>query len=475
MKFVDGLINPKTYHKPTPRRKTWRKPKLRNVIALVLIGAILSYWVGPRVGSLARQVEVLSLITNGRYLVLFQNDAEIRASGGFIGSFAVVEAKNGTIKPLYFETNIYKLDDPYARVHKIEPPKALKSAIGDRGWAMRDSNFAADFRQSAPTILWFFEEETRRLVGPKKAEIDKALGGQYEMDGVIATTLTAFLDILEATGPITIPQHNTTVNKENFFPIVQQVVERDYFKDQKNIETNEPKTILQDMFPLAMTKAQNLPKTVQYRLAQQLLHEKKVLIYSKDAGHESTLVDQGWAGALTLPRDIQPSGPSDFLAIVRSSHGGNKSSLDINPVYRYAIDTKDDTAKVKLEITFEHTGTGEWPGGVNHEYIRVLAPDGAKLTRASKNGSSVTNLIDIGHEMDRAAFGFWLHTSPKTSQGMTLEYELPKSTVMGKKLTRDIYRLGLLRQPGAQAPDVTVIHNDSVLFQGRLYEDRVVE
>lgn len=477
MKHVDGLTNPKVYRKPVPKRRVWRWPRWRMVAAVVLIGTLLSYGLGPQVKSLARQVEIFDLVTNGRYLVLFQNDAEIRASGGFIGSFAIIEAKNGTIKPLYFETNIYKLDDPFNLATKIEPPKALKSAIADRGWGMRDANFAADFRESAPTILWFFNEEVRRLTGPKKAEIDRALGGNYQVDGVVATTLSAFLDILEHTGPITIPANNVTVNKSNFFPIVQQVVERDYFKDPANVAENEPKTILQNLFPLAMTKAQDLPKTTQYRLARQLLREKKILIYSKDSQRQQALIDQGWAGALELPADQRPAGNADFLTVVRSSHGGNKSSLDINPVYRYTVKTSsDEMAQVNLEIRFEHTGTADWPGGVNHEYLRVLAPAGATLRSATRGGELATDQVDIGKEMNHAAFGFWLHTQPKTSQTMTLQYDVPVDAIMAEgRLTGKKYQLVLMRQPGGSAPDITIVHNDSVLFQGRVLEDRLIQ
>lgn len=441
------------------------------VVGLVFIAA------GPKVKSFAGQAEIFDLVTNGRYLVLFQNDAEIRPTGGFIGSFAIIEAKRGAIKPLYFETNIYKLDDPFSKARPIEPPKPLQAAIGDRGWAMRDSNFAADFRQSAPTILWFLKQEINGLTGPKKVEIDQALGGDYHLDGVIATTLTAFLDILAETGPIVIPANNVTVNKDNFFPIVQSVVERDYFKDPANVVENEPKTILQNLFPLALAKTQNMPKTTQYRLAKRLLAEKKVLIYTNNAEREEILVKQGWAGALDPADDLQLDGPNDFLAVIRSSHGGNKSSIDINPIYRYSVDSKNNgPVKVRLELTYEHTGTGEWPGGVSREYVRVLAPKGATLTTASKNGDNVLDKIDVGQEMDRAAFGFWLHTLPKTNQSITLHYDLPREAVLASsRFGPDRYRLHFVKQPGGRSPDLSVIENGKVLYQGRLTEDRIIQ
>lgn len=470
MKYVDGLINPKKYHKPLPKRGSWPTRSLKFGMVILTACVLTFYAASPVVGSLARQVEIFQLLTNGRYLVLFQNDAEIRASGGFIGSFAIIESNDGAIKPLYFESNIYKLDDPFNALVKIVPPKPLNEAIGERGWGLRDSNFAADFREAAPTILWFFEEETKRLTGPKKAEMDQALGGNYSLDGTVATTLSAFLDLLNATGPIALSAHNITVSKDNFFPIIEQAVAKDYFSSEKNLVINEPKTILKDLFPIALTRAQSLAKATQYRLAKQLLAEKKIMIYAKNSEKEETLVEQGWAGALQSPLSLagnRKNQSSDFLAIVRSAHGGNKSSLDINPIYRYSVEPGADELRANLEITFEHTGSGEWPSGVNREYVRVIVPNGAKFVRAMNLNDDVTDRLDMGKEAGRPTFGFWLHTQPKTSQTIILTYSLPKE--IGTN-----YKLDIFRQPGGNAPDVSLSYNKTILFKGRLLTDKIV-
>ncbi len=476
-RFVDGLVNPKTYHRPVPNRKKQRPFRFSfRMVGFIVAALLVSIFALPKVNSLARQFEVLELLTNGRYLVLFQNDSEVRASGGFIGSFALVEAKDQVMTPKFFATNVYWFDDNYAQLNHIEPPKPLKAATNGRSWGMRDANFAADFRQAAPTISWFFNEEASKLTGTRKIDLDKALQGNYQVDGVIATTMTAFQDILEEVGPIEIPNQNITVNRDNFFPLVQKIVEQDYYKDPANQQTNEPKTILKDLFPVAIAKIQQLPKTTQYKLANKLLNEKKVVIYTNNPKKEATLVDEGWAGALELPKDIRTDQPTDFLALVRSSHSGNKSSLDVNEVVRYTIEPNGQQLHAKLEIAMEHTGTGEWPSGVNHEYLRAIVPAGAQLVRAVANGQDITDQIDIGTEAGKPAFGFWLHTQPKSSQGIQLEYQLAKDKVItDSKFGADTYQLALFRQPGGSNPDVTVIYDDKVLYQGRLTTDRLIE
>lgn len=468
-KYLDGLTNPKVYHRPSPIQKPSKHFSWRTLLVIVIVGIFSSYAIGPRVTLFADQIDLFQTLTNGRYLVLFQNDGESRASGGFIGSFAVIEAKDSTIKPIYFETNIYKLDDPFTAQTKIEPPKPIKLAIGDRGWAMRDANFAADFRQAAPSIEWFFRQEAEKLTGPKKEALAKALNGNLAVDGVIATNMSAFLDLLELVGPISIPSEKVTVNRENFFKVVQQVVEQDYFKDPNNKLINEPKTILQNLFPLAIQKVRTLPISTQYKFLSKLLKEKKIIIYSNDYDTEQTLVKQGWAGSLSVAEEFKPSKPSDFLAVIRSAHGGNKSSLDINPKYSLNVNSKADQTTYSLELTHEHNGLNEWPGGVNTEYIRTLVPKEATLVSATQNGQDILNKIDIGVESDKGAFGFWLVAEPKSSQSVKLQYVIPTNLIRRKK-----YQLTLIRQAGGNSPDYSVIYNGKQIYLARLTTDRVI-
>src|SRR5690606_6242926 len=51
------------------------------------------------------------------YLVLFQNDAELRPTGGFLTAYSLLEVDKGQIKPL-FSSDMYDLDK------KFNPPPA---------------------------------------------------------------------------------------------------------------------------------------------------------------------------------------------------------------------------------------------------------------------------------------------------------------------------------------------------------------
>ncbi len=79
-----------------------------------------------------------------RYLILFQNNNEIRPTGGFIGSYAIMDINDGYIENL--ETyDVYDLDGAYWEI--IEPPEEFYKFTSN--WRFRDSNYSPDFSYSA--------------------------------------------------------------------------------------------------------------------------------------------------------------------------------------------------------------------------------------------------------------------------------------------------------------------------------------
>src|SRR3990167_3413080 len=127
-KNVDNIIrnpNPKPIKKSAPlsasskppRRnfkinlfRTFRhnkyKAKLLILVLVVSITALTSLII-----YIKPALYLYSFKKDGRYLILLQNNAELRGGGGFLGSFAVVEIATNSVKKYYFESNIYKKDN----------------------------------------------------------------------------------------------------------------------------------------------------------------------------------------------------------------------------------------------------------------------------------------------------------------------------------------------------------------------------
>jgi hypothetical protein len=125
-------------------------------------------------------LELLGSRQDRQYLVMFQNNRELRPTGGFIGSFALVDVSRGEVRKVLVDT-IYNPDGQLKDF--LIPPVPLQK-ITDR-WFARDANWFADFRTSASKVAHLFE----RSGGPT-------------VDGVLAITPVLLEDLLRLTGPI---------------------------------------------------------------------------------------------------------------------------------------------------------------------------------------------------------------------------------------------------------------------------------
>lgn len=81
-----------------------------------------------------------------KYLILFQNDNELRPTGGFLTAYAVVFIENGKVTPEKSD-DIYELDQKFTE--RIPIPEALgKYLTTEKYWNLRDMNISPDFKTS---------------------------------------------------------------------------------------------------------------------------------------------------------------------------------------------------------------------------------------------------------------------------------------------------------------------------------------
>lgn len=412
-------------------------------LGVVLIISLMSITVSSY-NFLSQNYDFLKLFNSGRYLILFQNNTEMRATGGFIGSFAVIETNKGILKDYYFETNIHKLDDPFAKTNPIKPPGALANLVSY--WVMEDANWAIDYPTAAQQVAWFYEQE----------------GGQ-PVDGVVAVNATVMNDLLEIIGPIQMPEYGMTLTADNFLELVQYEVEEGYFTNPVNKEINEPKTILKDMIPKLITRLAEKRYYSQITdLVKKELQEKQILFYFYDDNKEKIVRENNWAGEVK-----QFAG--DYLYVNNSNLAANKSSLNVKEDLKLNVSISDqDTVINNLTITRTHTGDGQWPDGENKNYLRVLVPYGAKLISAKLDEVGYLEEIKVEKEAGKTAFGFYMNTQPRSSRILTLTYELPM------KMDKNNYALYVQKQPGNLGDDLQVLVDGEIKFNGILNIDREI-
>ncbi len=103
-----------------------------------------------------------------KYLILFQNDKELRPTGGFITAYAILRVDKGVIH-IDKSEDIYSLDDSIPNKPRAPAP-ILKYLAGVSTFNLRDSNLSPDFIESMKTFNSMY---------------DKA-GDRVDIDGIIA-------------------------------------------------------------------------------------------------------------------------------------------------------------------------------------------------------------------------------------------------------------------------------------------------
>jgi hypothetical protein len=370
------------------------------------------------------------------YLLIFQNYDEARATGGFIGTYGVLEASRGKIDKLNIDS-IYNLDGQI--YEQIAAPGPMQPDIAR--WGIRDANWFADFPASAQKLLYFFEK------------------GRQTADGVISATPKIFEDLLRLVGPIEMKDYNVTLTADNFQEIVQYKTSEDY-----NRTENQPKKMLSDFAPILLDRLANLPKDQWFnffQIMQDNLNQRQALVYSKDPAVEKTIEDLGFSGKI-LPADF------DYLNIVNSNLGGTKTDLKMDQTAKLQSKILSD-GSIFNTLTVNRANKNSEP---NKDYMRILVPPGSQFISAkgfdphpvyasvAKNLRTDPDLAawDVGEEHDnifvrseagKAEFAGWINTEPGEEKSITVNYILPFK-IAGAFAKTQPYSLILQKQAGGK-------------------------
>lgn len=309
------------------------------------------------------------------YLFLFQNNDELRPTGGFIGSYGLLEVNNGRIKK-FFVDGIFN-PDGQLRTNIIPPAPVRKISAA---WSLHDSNWWPDFPTSAEKAISFYEKT-----------------GGPTVDGVVTLTPTVIKDILKVTGPVEMPDYGVTIDSENFTPVIQEEVEVNYDR-----ERNKPKQILADLAPILLDRlfqTRDAAKLVSILdTMSSAMSQRQILLYSRNKDVESLISKAGWSGELL-------SSSGDYASVVHTNLNGFKTDGVISESVEHTASIRADGSVLDtIRITRKHNGGNtkyDWWNRVNADYMRVYVPLGSELVSATGQTYEIPN-----DPVDYAALGF---------------------------------------------------------------------
>lgn len=392
------------------------------------------------------------------YLIIFQNDKELRATGGFMTAYAFLNINNGRVSSSTSD-DIYRLDEKLLNVCKsvicpLTPPapivKYLPEANGKprTAWSMRDSNISPD----VPTSLGYFEK------------MYAFLNDVPDYDGIILIDTKVVDELIKITGPIEV--YGTTYSADidsrcncpnviyelqNYAAVIEKGQE-----DRKAILGTLMSQILARSLGAATDK---LPAFINAGVS--LANQKHLIFYMKDQKMEDALTSLGWTGIIDQTSE-------DYLHINDSNFAGAKSNLYVEQEVTLDIDTNSTPVKHKLTIRYSNPFSyNTWLNAINRDYVRVYVPKDAVLI--SSNGSQVkmgtTNL-----ELGRTVFDGFIQVRPQNSLTLELVYTTPNNPTINHK-----YPLLIQKQPGKKAFHYVIKINGVVKTQFDLDSDQKLE
>ncbi len=384
-----------------------------------------------------------------RFLILFQNNDELRPTGGFIGSYATLEIAN-LGQDIDMQTgDIYHLDKPSIEHLETIPPEPISKYMGLKKWYLRDANWSPDWPTAAHFIEWLFYQESYW------AGLDF-----NDLDGIIAITPDLVADLIELTGPINLEGEIYTA--DNLQKLLQYQTGVGYREediaawDRKDI-INDLALILKDR--LQNIKANQLPDII--TILDKAIIRKDLLTYFTDP--QNQLI----AKKLKTDGQIKKTN-SDYLMIVDANLAAFKTDAVVIKNWQYEIENTQPGLVAKLSLTYQHQGGFDWRTTRYRSYTRVLSPLGSQLL-SIEEASDLKTEEDIS--LNKTIFGFFLSVEPGQTKTIKLSYLLPSK--IKDQIENKEYELYLQRQPGSRINSFNFIYNNFILKKD-LESDKVL-
>ncbi len=430
------------------------------------------------------------------YLILAQNNDELRATGGFIAGVGLVTLDSGKITSLAFHDS-YAVDD-FSKPHPLSPA-SMKQTMGIELWVVRDANWFPDFPSAARTAAHIYETDQ-----------------EVHLDGVISVDMIALQSFVGAVGPLRLNGYSEKVTGDNLIDLMRyywgplsmgftldqwekmpwEEKARLWFPHRKDFVHQVTKNLLEGL--TTSVSNEKLPKVAQSVL--RTLNDRHLLVYLFDEPAQHVFADQKWDGAV-LPFT------GDYLQIVDTNIGYNKANGRIAETVEYQMQINSDKdIRANLTVHYRHQAPPsnekcdqrprydptyeKMMGRCYWDFVRVYVPDGSKLLRVTGlQDDGITTTVEAG----KTVFAGTFVLRPGQEQTVTIKYALPPD-VLQKEGQDDVYRLLWQKQSGtagipfrvqvraepgktlhAVQAGPTVDDQGRVIFQGRLNQDRSLE
>lgn len=361
------------------------------------------------------------------YLIVAQNEAELRPSGGFISAFALLQFKYGVPVNVKMNDVFGAIDDhPF-----MEPPYPYGDLLADenyKGHSLRDSNVYADFPTSAEEIIKYYQ-----ITNP-----------DTEINGVIAVNYAVLEGIISELGEINV--EGKAINSQNLFETIEHEINNIDRHDLQSLATR--KQFLQPLLKGIIQKSIFYPllwNELSGAVYRSLI-SKDIQLYFRDEELEKKFAQKHWTGEWPSNDD------GDFLAVVDANLGGMKSNRYITRDINYDVYFEERAPgnvelRAKVDVTITHRGEDYIPiSGDYSGFLRLYTPKDSVPTSIPEGGWQY-------EELGRKVYASKIALKPGESTKVSFEYQLPNKTLQNGE-----YKLYVPRQSSAEDQYSVAVH-----------------
>lgn len=392
--------------------------------------------------------EILGSKEEKTYLILYQNDKERRATGGFLTFYAIFKIKDGKMT-IAGSNDIYSLDESISG-HPKAPPEILTYHKGVSTFNIRDSNLSPDFVESVELFESLYQKS----------------GSRVKYDGIIAMDSKILVDMLSIFGDTTVNGINFSAKEDKrcdcpeaiytLFDIVDRPV--NYIKENR-------KGILGElMFALFQTAVRSSPSKYWGSLTGtmlQNLQEKHILLYFVNPEIQKAVEQVNFAGRI---KDYK----GDYLHISNVNFAGAKANMFVSEEIESEAKDRDREVTVNFKNPYPHSDCNLERGGLClnatlRNWIRVYVPKGSKLVSFAGSQKKVQTYDELG----KTVFEGFLEVPTQGKATVSIKYILPEEVSTDTVLIQ--------KQPGVVNQKWIVRVDNKKIFDGLLDKDTEIK
>lgn len=415
----------------------FRGQPIRSVIQGAQTGLLTLNDAGPDIKLALTIIPELMGVDTGeqRYMILMENDKEIRPTGGFWTYVSTFKLNNGLLSSDFSSNGTYNVDftldaiDAYYTFPTV-PDAYNRHLKVERMWA-RDANVSPDLPSAVDQFMLFWD-----LAVPLNPEFKP-------VSGVMTINTQVLEELLDVTGPVTL--NGVEYNSESV------TLELEKIASLQLAEQANRKKILGDLMEAMLVNVFESDKNLWPKLVEKgidLANRKHIKGYMFNEDAQALLEKYNYAG------EIEPYTEGDYAYAVSTNLGGGKQNTwFVNKTVDHTLTKENDRYVRTTSLNFTHQPKGgEYDVFVQpyQDWVRLYVPAGSELI--SVEGSD--DITGEGIELDKTYFHGFIRLQPGESKTLTFKYYIPNELVNDNE-----YKLLIQKQSGINSEVHTVTAN----------------